>query len=116
VPAIAAVGVEAEPEASDQRAVDASACVEHHLLVGRSEVKVRREPPIVAQPALAQARAALEHKAVAIEATHLCEQVQQVILRDVEERGVVRVCSAQRVTLYERSGEVGHPYPLPTSP
>lgn len=65
MPAVAPIGLEPVLEPGDSGSVDDAADFEHGVLVRCGEVEVGGESPVVSEAALAQARAALEHKSAA---------------------------------------------------
>ena len=70
-------------EPADRGAVDGCAHLEDHVIRGGGEVQVGREPSVIAEPTLSQARPALENHFVRAEHLELCKQVLQVVLGDV---------------------------------
>ena len=108
VPAVASRRAQRVVEPADRGAVDGCAHLEDHVIRGGDEVQVGREPSVTTEPTLAQARPALEDQFVRAEHLELCKQVQQVVLGDVQQRGVVGVPTTSGVASDERPGQTGH--------
>ena len=92
--------VKDERESSYHRAVDHLARSDHDVIVGRSEIEIRRKPAGRAEPTLPQTGPALEDQSPVVKEAFVGKEPQQMILRDVEQRRTVRSGSSGRVAAH----------------
>lgn len=95
--------------------MDGRTHVEDHLLVGRAEVQICREPPGLPRRHFRRLVPPLKISSV-VEEAFVGEHEEDMILCDVEQRRPVRIGAASAVKLHEGASETGrHCYAFPPS-
>lgn len=96
-------GREGELEAGHQGAVDCSADLQDHIVIGGGEIEVGREAPCTTQAALSQARAALEDQRSVSEEAKFGKEPECMVLCDIEQCRAIGIGPTRTVSANERA-------------